>query len=139
MLELYPFLSYVSVVLAFSSYVILNRNIQNRKLQESQLLGVIGVLKEHMEVLEKRIENSTSQVIVKKQTSLEEEIHKTNGRVSEQYELMMGNTVQVSNTETKILACQKKIKSLEHGLSLVNSILESSATIEKPKATYSLW
>jgi hypothetical protein len=139
MIELHPLISYVSVILAVSSYLVLNKNLYKRKLYETKLLGTIEILKNNIESLEKRIGISTSEVIVDKQSLLPEEIVHLKKGLAENEGSISKNSITLYNMEGTITRCQKKIKSLEQGLSLVNSILESSASVVKPKGGFSLW
>ena len=139
MFDVYPILGYFSIALAISSYYILSKNIAKHNKQSQTLLTVVGKLKTDLEQLQQRVYQSSSESLLREQGLLRDTINVTNDKLSEVETTSSENSQEITLHAGSLVTCQRKIKSLEQGLSLVNNILESSASVEKPKSGLTWW
>ena len=139
MVDPYPFIGYFSLFLAVSSYYILTKHLREQRQRESTLLANFSAMKNELQILDKRITRSTPEALTAHQDAFGIELSQSKKEISEISDSIKENTNNTENIKLELDSCKKKIKSLEQGLALVNSILEESATPEKTKPSFAFW
>ena len=138
-IDLFPLIGYFSFFLAISGYRTMHRHLQEQQIRERNLLLAFSNLKGDLMTLEKKLVRSSPAALVAHQDECGVVVKQTQDTLEQVKNVTSDNTRRVADLEGQWKNCQQKIKGLEQGLSLVNSILEASATSEKVKSGFSLW